>query len=104
MAALGSSSAPFGTLVNYGNASGHVPPVDIMLLSLKGTLSMWRPGVSHFLGDPARFKALCVELFELVGAGVLKTAATRTYALKDAITAHRDAEAAQHAGPVVLLP
>ena len=29
---------------------------------------------------------------------------TRTYALQDAITAHRDAEAAQHAGPVVLLP
>ena len=97
-------TAPFGTLVNYGNASGHVPPVDIMLLSLKGTLSMWRPGVSHFLGDPVRFKALCVELFELVGAGVLKTAATRTYALQDAIKAHRDAEAAQHAGPVVLLP
>jgi NADPH2:quinone reductase len=97
-------TAPFGTLVNYGNASGHVPPVDIMLLSLKGTLSMWRPGVSHFLGDPERFKSLCTELFDLVGKGVLRTVATRTYALKDAAKAHRDAEAAQFAGPVVLLP
>ena len=97
-------TAPFGTLVNYGNASGHVPPVDIMLLSLKGTLSMWRPGVSHFLGDPARFKALCAELFDLVGKGVLRTVATRTYALQDAVRAHRDAESARHAGPVVLLP
>jgi hypothetical protein len=35
---------------------------------------------------------------------VLKTVATRTYALKDARQAHIDAEAAQHAGPVVLLP
>jgi NADPH:quinone reductase-like Zn-dependent oxidoreductase len=51
-----------------------------------------------------RFKSLCVELFELVGSGVLKTAATRTYALADAMKAHRDAEAAQHAGPVVLVP
>ena len=97
-------TAPFGTLVNYGNASGHVPPIDIMQLSLKGTLSMWRPGVSHFLGDPKTFKALCAEVFERVAEGVLKTAAVRTYALADAQAAHRDAEAAQHAGPVVLLP
>ena len=97
-------TAPFGTLVNYGNASGHVPPVDIMLLSLKGTLSMWRPGVSHFLGDPERFKALCADLFDLVGKGVLRTVATRTYALKDAAKAHRDAERAKYAGPVVFIP
>ena len=97
-------TAPFGVLVNYGNASGHVPPIDIMQLSLKGTLSMWRPGVSHFLGDAARFRTLAAELFDLVGKGVLKTAATRTYALKDARRAHEDAERAQFAGPVVLLP
>ena len=27
---------PFGIIVNYGNASGHVPPLDIMDLSRKG--------------------------------------------------------------------
>jgi NADPH:quinone reductase len=97
-------AAPFGTLVNYGNASGHVPPIDIMQLSLKGTLSMWRPGVSHFLGDPARFKLLCAELFDLVQKGVLKNIAARAYALKDARQAHIDAERAEFAGPVVLLP
>lgn len=97
-------TAPFGVLVNYGNASGHVPPIDLMQLSLKGTLNVWRPGVSHFLGNPARFKELCGELFDLVGKGVLKTVATRTYALKDAKQAHIDAEAARHAGPVVLFP
>ena len=97
-------TAPFGTLVNYGNASGHVPPIDIMQLSLKGTLSMWRPGVSHFLGDAERFKALCAELFALVEKGVLKTVAARTYPLSEARQAHIDAERAEHAGPVVLLP
>jgi NADPH2:quinone reductase len=96
--------APFGMIVNYGNASGHVPPLDIMKLSLKGSLSVSRPGVSHFLGDPARFRALCADLFDAVARGILKTTAIRTYALADAATAHRDAEAAAHAGPVVLLP
>jgi NADPH2:quinone reductase len=96
--------APFGMIVNYGNASGHVPPLDILKLSLKGSLSVCRPGVSTFLGDPARFRALCAELFDAAAHGILKTTAIRTYPLADAATAHRDAEAAAHAGPVVLLP
>lgn len=96
--------APFGMLVNYGNASGHVPPIDILQLSLKGTLSVCRVGVSHFLGDPTRFRQLAAELFDTVAHGILKTTAIRTYPLADAMAAHRDAEAASHAGPVVLLP
>jgi NADPH2:quinone reductase len=96
--------APFGMIVNYGNASGHVPPLDILKLSLKGSLSVCRPGVSHFLGDPARFRELCGELFDAVARGILKTTAIRSYPLADAMAAHRDAEAASHAGPVVLLP
>ena len=97
-------TAPFGMLVNYGNASGHVPPIDILQLSLKGSLSVCRVGVSHFLGDPTRFRAVAGELFDLVEKGVLKTTAIRTYALADAAQAHADAEAARYAGPVVLLP
>jgi NADPH2:quinone reductase len=81
-----------------------VPPIDIMDLSLKGTLNIWRPGVHHFLGDPVRFRALMTDLFDLVGTGVLKTVATRTYPLQDAVIAHGDAESAAYAGPVVLLP
>ena len=96
--------APFGMLVNYGNASGHVPPLDILKLSLKGSLSVSRVGVSTFLGEPARFRQLAAELFDAVARGILKTTAIRTYALADAATAHCDAEAAIYAGPVVLLP
>jgi NADPH2:quinone reductase len=91
-------------LVNYGNASGHVPPLDILQLSLKGSLSVSRVGVSQYLGDPARFREVTAQLFDLVGRGVLRTTAIRTVPLADAVTAHRQAEAASDAGPVVLLP
>jgi NADPH:quinone reductase len=30
---------PFGMLVNYGNASGHPPPLDLLLLAKRGSLS-----------------------------------------------------------------
>ena len=97
-------TAPFGMLVNYGNASGHVPPIDILQLSLKGSLSVCRVGVSQYLGDPARFQQVAAQLFDLVARGILKTRTIRTYPLADAATAHRQAEAASDAGPVVLLP
>jgi NADPH2:quinone reductase len=97
-------TAPFGMLVNYGNASGHVPPIDILQLSLKGSLSVCRVGVSQYLGDPARFKEVTARLFDLVEQGVLRTVTIRTHPLADAVTAHRQAEAASDAGPVVLLP
>jgi NADPH2:quinone reductase len=95
---------PFGMLVNYGNASGHVPPLDLILLSKKGSLSVSRPGVSHYLADPAVARAACGELFDLVARGILKIEIGKTYALRDAAVAHRDLESRLSAGSLVLLP
>ncbi len=95
---------PFGMLVNYGNASGHVPPLDLILLSKKGSLSVSRPGFSHHVADPLAYAAACDELFDLVKRGVLDVAIGRRYALRDAAIAHRDLEKRQLAGSVILLP
>jgi NADPH2:quinone reductase len=95
---------PFGMLVNYGNASGHPPPVDLLLLAKKGSLSVCRPALSSHIGDPADMRAAAAELFELVASGVLKMAVGQSYPLKDAAAAHRDIEARRHAGAVLLIP
>jgi len=95
---------PFGMLVNYGNASGHVPPIDLLLLAKKGSLSVSRPGFSHHIADQVARKAACDELFDLVTRGILKVQTGRRYALRDAAAAHRDVEARQTAGSVVLIP
>ncbi|MDB5408761.1 MAG: Quinone oxidoreductase [Rhodospirillales bacterium] len=95
---------PFGMLVNYGNASGHVPPLDLLLLAKKGSLSVSRPAVSSFQADEAACQAACDELFDLVARGIIKVELGRTYRLEDAATAHRDLEARQGAGSMVLIP
>jgi NADPH2:quinone reductase len=95
---------PFGMLVNYGNASGHVPPLDLLLLAKKGSLSVARPAVSSFQADAESCRAACDELFDLVARGIIKVDLGRTYRLKDAASAHRDLEARQGAGAMVLLP
>ena len=95
---------PFGIIVNYGNASGHVPPLDILDLSRKGALSVSRPGLSHYLKDLDGFRAAAGELFRLVSDGTLRIEISRTYPLPDAAQAHRDIESRTISGSVVLIP
>ncbi len=95
---------PFGVIVSYGNASGHPPPIDLMRLSRKGSLSISRPGFHHHIDNPATLRCACRELFELLETGVLKVEIGRRYALEDAVSAHRDVESRSVSGSVVLLP
>ena len=92
---------PFGMAVNYGNASGHVPPLDLLLLA-KRSLSVSRPGLSTYIRDTETMRTAAVELFELVMRGVLKVEIGQTYALKDAAAAHRDIEARKSTGSLLL--
>jgi NADPH2:quinone reductase len=94
----------FGMLVNYGNASGHVPPLDLLLLAKHGSLSVSRPGFSHYVAERGALVPACAELFELVASGVLRAQIGRRYALRDAAQAHRDIEARAFSGAAVLIP
>ena len=95
---------PFGMLVNYGNASGHPPPLDLLLLAKGGSLSVCRPALSSLTRDVTRMRAAAAELFDLVARGVLRIEIGRTYALSDAASAHRDVEQRASAGSIVLVP
>jgi NADPH2:quinone reductase len=94
----------FGTLVNYGNASGHVPPVDLLLLGQKGSLLVSRAGYSSFVAGRGEFQRRSRELFELVRRGVLKATLAREFPLRDAALAHREVENRSFAGSIVLVP
>jgi NADPH2:quinone reductase len=95
---------PFGTLVNYGNASGHPPPIDLLQLAKRGSLAVCRPALSSLTADVAAMRIAAAELFDLVAHGILKVEIGRTYALADAADAHRDVEQRRYAGSVLLLP
>ena len=95
---------PFGMLVNYGNASGHPPPLDLLLLAKKGSLSVSRPALSRLTGDPAMMREAAAELFALIASGAITPAIGATYPLQDAAQAHRDIEARSIAGSVLLIP
>jgi NADPH2:quinone reductase len=95
---------PFGMLVNYGNASGHPPPLDLLQLAKRGSLSVCRPALSSLTADVPAMRAAGAELFDLAACGVLKVEIGRTYPLADAAQAHHDVEARKYAGSVLLIP
>ncbi len=95
---------PMGMMVSYGNASGPVPPVDLILLSQKGSLFITRPTLMTYTAKRADLVELGNELFPAVTSGQVRVEVNQRYALKDAAQAHRDLEARKTTGSTILLP
>ncbi len=93
----------FGHAINYGNASGNVPPFNIMLLAVK-SISITRVGVTGHIQDTQSFRSVAAELFGLVQSGAIKVSIDRTYPLAAAAQAQADLEAGKFAGSILLLP
>ena len=96
--------APFGLLVCFGNASGPVPPLDVLTLMRKGSLYVTRPTPWTHLASPEAARAMAGELFALVASGQLVVDIGQRYRLEDAATAHRDLEARTTMGAGILTP
>ena len=96
--------SPRGMFVSYGNASGPVPPLDILMLSPKGSLYVTRPTLVTYTATRASIEAMAKDMFELVLAGKIVSEPRQTFALKDAAAAHRALESRATTGATVLIP
>jgi NADPH2:quinone reductase len=102
MASLG-CVRPFGLMINFGNASGAVPPVDMRVLSGK-SVSIVRCGVGNYIGDGDVLRAAAAGLFDLVKSGAIKIEVSRTFPLSEAARAHAEIEARRNTGSMLLIP
>lgn len=98
------SLAPLGLMVSYGNASGPVPPLDISLLSAKGSLYITRPTLATYTAKREDLVKVAGELFEVVSNGAVKIQVNQTFPLKDAAAAHIALEGRRTTGSTVLMP
>lgn len=92
-----------GLLVAFGTASGPIPLIDAMDLVTKGSLFVTRPALADYLADPADRQALAAELFDHVGSGRIRIEINQTYALSDAVRAHRDLEGRKTTGSSIFV-
>jgi NADPH2:quinone reductase len=95
---------PRGLMVSFGNASGPVAPVNLGILSTKGSLYVTRPTLATYIASRTDLEETAKSLFDVVKAGKVKIETTKKYKLADAAQAHRDLEGRKTTGSVVLLP
>jgi NADPH:quinone reductase len=95
---------PRGLLVSFGNASGAVPPVNLGILSTKGSLYVTRPTLATYIAARPDLVKRSSDLFNVVKSGAVKIETTARYKLEDAANAHRDLEGRKTTGSVILVP
>jgi NADPH2:quinone reductase len=93
--------APLGMLALFGQSSGLVPPLDLGLLSSKGSLFVTRPTLATYTARRADLLAGAAELFEVVEQGIVKITINQRYPLREAERAHRDLEARKTTGSTI---
>ena len=95
---------PRGLLVMFGQSSGAVPPVDLLLLSTKGSLYVTRPSLAHYLLKPEELAWRAGDVLNGVKSGRLRLRIEKKYPLAEAPQAHRDLESRKMAGKLLLIP
>ncbi|MEQ9177020.1 MAG: quinone oxidoreductase [Alphaproteobacteria bacterium] len=95
--------APLGHLVNFGQASGPVPPFEVSRLAA-GSHTLLRPIIFHYLADPARRGPLFEMLLGAMEAGLVTPDVALSLPLSEAAEAHRALESRALAGAVILRP
>lgn len=93
---------PVGMMISFGNASGPVPPVNLLTLAAKGSLQLTRCTLFTHIGDHQKCQDMARHLFAKMAAGDVKITIGQTYALDDIATAHRDLEARKTTGSTII--
>ncbi len=94
---------PLGLMLCYGQSSGPVPPFDMRELLTRQGLFLTRASMDVHANSRARRVEMAEHLFDAIRSGAVKIEINQTYALADAVQAHRDLEGRKTTGSSVLL-
>lgn len=92
-----------GTLVNFGQSSGPVPPFAIARLAARST-AIVRPMLFHYIRDRASLETMAHESFDAMTKGVIRPQVGLRVPLSRAAEAHVRLESRTTIGQTVLVP
>ena len=93
---------PQGMMVSFGQASGPIEPLDVGLLSAKGSLFLTRPTLMSYTAERKDLVEHAQDLFDVVLSGKVEIPIRQRYPLSEAAQAHRDLEARKTTGSTIL--
>ena len=94
---------PMGIAINYGTASGQVPPFPLQRLHSK-SLSVCRPTLRTWIAKQSDLENASREVFDLLADGSLRIDIAARLPLHEAAQAHRLIESRTMSGAVLLEP
>lgn len=95
---------PRGHMVSFGQSSGAVEPLNIGLLAQKGSLTLTRPSLFHYVSTRPELLQCAGEVFDVVAGGAVQIEIGQTFPLAEAGRAHTALEQRETRGATVLLP
>ena len=95
--------AKTGHLVNFGQSSGPVEPMELQTLAKK-SLTVTRPVLFHYINNEKDFESLSEAAFKFLKEPSLKIPTPEALTLKDASVAHSILESRRGGGSIYLLP
>jgi NADPH2:quinone reductase len=93
-----------GMLALFGASSGGVPPFELQRLAGAGSLFVTRPTLGDYIRQRSELEKRASDLFGWIADGALKLRIEHVYPLGDATRAHRELEARQTTGKLLLIP
>lgn len=99
------SLRPMGVCAAFGHVSGPPDPVDVIQdLGRRGSLSITRPAIMHYVAKRSDLEWTARELFKAIGDGILDANINYEYPLREAVRAHMAIESGTTLGATVLIP
>jgi NADPH2:quinone reductase len=93
---------PRGMMVHFGVSSGPIEPFDTRTLTAKGSIFLARPTLNSHIADPEELAWRSGDVFRWLREDKLSLRIDREYRLAEAAQAHRDIEARQTTGKLIL--
>ena len=92
-----------GMMVLFGASSGPVPAFDPQILNRKGSLFLTRPKLDDYIHVREELESRSRELFSWIERGEVKVRIGAEFPLLEVAEAHRELQARQTTGKVVLI-
>ncbi len=93
---------PRGTMALFGASSGVVPPIDLTILNIKGSLFVTRPTLAHHLLTREELLWRAGDVLSAVASGALRLRISHTYPLANVADAHRALESRATTGKLLI--
>ncbi len=95
---------PRGYMILFGAASGPVPPLDLQVLNVRGSLFLQRPSLNHHIAAREELQQRAGEVLGWIKEGKIRLRIEHQLPLAQAAEAHKALEGRKTTGKILLIP